>query len=144
MKHFNFWQKWLLFVSLYLVLFGLVLAFFGQSPLMDFIFNNQIDPVFWPEGAVPENAATFQAWIYGVLGTTVIGWGIFMAFLAQYPFKAREKWAWNCFAVGVAVWYIADTAISARYQVTFNVLFNTILFVLLGLPLLFTRKDFYQ
>ncbi len=116
MKHFNFWQKWLLFISLYLVLFGLVLAFWGQSSLMNFVFNNQIDPVFWPEGNVPENGATFQAWIYGVLGATVTGWGIFMAFLTQYPFKAREKWAWNCFAVGLTVWYIADTAVSARYQ----------------------------
>ncbi|VAW40610.1 hypothetical protein MNBD_CHLOROFLEXI01-4485, partial [hydrothermal vent metagenome] len=50
-----------------------------------------------------------------MLGTTVAGWGIFMAFLAQYPFKAREKWVWNCFAVGITVWYITDTAISAYH-----------------------------
>ncbi len=142
MKNFYFWQKWLLFVAIYLVLFGLVLAFWGQSPLLDFVFNKQIDPVFWPEGDAPGNAAVFQAWVYGVLGTTVTGWGIFMAFLAHYPFKAREKWAWNCFAVGIAVWYIADTVVSAYYQVGFNVLFNTTLLVLLGLPLLLTRKDF--
>lgn len=143
MKHFNFWQKWLLFISLYLVLFGLVMAFFNQSPLMDLMLNNQIDPVFWPEGNPPDGGAAFQAFIYGVLGATIAGWGVFMAFLTRYPFKAREKWAWNCFAAGIAVWYIADTAVSLHYRVTFNVLFNTALLILAAPPLLFTRKDFH-
>lgn len=144
MKNFNFWQKWLLIVGIYLAVFGLILSFFNQTQLMDFAFNNQIDPVFWQAERIPENAVSFQNWIYGVLGATVSGWGIFMAFLAYYPFKAREKWAWNCIATGVAIWFIADTAISAFYQVTFNVVFNTVLLLLVGIPLLFTRKDFSE
>jgi hypothetical protein len=142
MKHFNFWQKWLLIVSLYLVIFGLVLAFFNQSQLMDLVFNNQIDPAFWPGGNIPENAALFQAWVYGVLGATVSGWGILMAFVVGYPFKARQKWAWNCLAAALTIWFIADTAISAYFQVIFNVVFNTALFLLIGIPLLFTRSVF--
>ncbi|GBE57691.1 hypothetical protein BMS3Abin01_00612 [bacterium BMS3Abin01] len=141
-QYFNFWQKWLLAVGIYLVAFGLVLAFFNQSRLMDVIFNQQIDPVFWGGNSIPENAADFQAWIYGVLGATVAGWGVFLAFLAHYPFRAREKWAWNCIAIGIGGWFVVDTAISAYYHVTFNVAFNAALLLLVGLPLLFTRKDF--
>lgn len=142
MGSFNFWQKWLLAVGIYLVAFGLVLAFFNQTRLMDLAFNDQIDPVFWGTDGIPENAAHFQAWVYGVLGATVSGWGIFLAFLAHYPFKAREKWAWNCIAFGIGTWFVVDTAISAYYGVTFNVVFNTALLLLVGLPLLFTRKGF--
>ena len=142
MKNFNFWQKWLFIVGIYLAVFGLVLAFFNQTQLMDSAFNNQINPAFWNDEGIPENTVLFQSWIYGVLGATVSGWGIFIAFLAYYPFKAHEKWAWNCIAVGIATWFIADTAISVFYQVTFNVMFNTVLLLLVGIPLLFTRKDF--
>ncbi len=144
MRSFSFWSMWLLIVSIYIAVFGLVLAFFNQSQLMDFIFNRQINPVFWPGAGIPEKAALFQAWIYGVLGATVLGWGILMAFLVYYPFKAREKWAWNSLAVSITVWFIADTTISSFYSATFNVVFNTILLLLVVVPLLFTRKYFYH
>jgi len=141
---FNFLQKWLLFVSAYLVLFGMVLAFFNQSALMDMIFNNQIDPVFWQEDDIPAGVVSFQSFIYGVLGATVSGWGLCMAFLVAHPFKARERWAWNCLAASMAVWFVADTALSALHHVTFNVLFNAVLLLLIGLPLAFTRKYFFR
>ena len=143
-KNFNFWQKWLLLVGIYLAVFGLVLALFNQTYVMDLIFNNQISPVFWPIKDIPEGVVPFQSWIYGVLGATVSGWGVFIAFLAHYPFKAREKWAWHCIASGIAIWFIFDTVISAYYQVMFNIIFNTILLFFIGLPLLFTRKDFHD
>lgn len=142
MCNFNFWQKWLFFVGIYLAMFGLMLAFFNQTYVMDFVFNNQINSVFWSASAIPENIFPFQSWVYGVLGATVAGWGIFIAFLAYYPFKAREKWAWNCIAAGISIWFISDTSISAFYDVTFNVVFNVVLLIFIGLPLLFTRKFF--
>lgn len=142
MSSFNFWQKWLFYVGIYLAVFGLVLAFFNQTYVMNFVFNNQINSVFWSSNEIPESAFPFQSWIYGVLGATVSGWGIFIAFLAYYPFKAREKWAWNCIATGIAIWFISDTSISAFYDVTFNVVFNVVLLIFIGLPLLFTRKFF--
>jgi len=142
MCNFNFWQKWLFFVGIYLAVFGLVLAFFNQTYVMDFVFNNQINSVFWSVHAILENIFPFQSWVYGVLGATVAGWGIFIAFLAYDPFKAREKWAWNCIAAGISIWFISDTSISAFYDVTFNVVFNVVLLIFIGLPLLFTRKFF--
>lgn len=142
MKSFNFWQKWLVAVGWCLAAFGLFLTLFNQSTLMDFMFNEQIDPVFWQADALPQSTKQFQAWIYGVLGAVIAGWGTSIAFVAHYAFKQREKWAWNCIASGVIVWYVADTAISAFYSVTFNVVFNTITLVLLALPLWCTRKHF--
>jgi hypothetical protein len=139
---FSFWQKWLVAVGGFLAVFGLFLTVFSQSALMDFIFNRQIDPVFWQAEELSHNTKQFQAWIYGVLGAVIAGWGTSIAFVAQYAFKPREKWAWNCIASGVLVWYVADTAISAFFSVTFNVVFNTITLLLLAIPLGCTRKHF--
>ena len=142
MNTFKFWQKWLLIVGIYLVVFGLYLTFFNQSSVMNFLFNRQIDPNFWETTELPKNALKFQGWIYGVLGAVIAGWGTLIAFWAYYPFKSCEMWAWNGLALGTAIWYCADTAISVIYGVTFNVVFNTVMLLLLATPLLFTRKYF--
>lgn len=142
MDAFNFWQKWLLGVSIFLVAFGGVLAAFPQSAPMDLAFNSQIDPVFWSDGNLPPEAAAFQSWIYGVLGSVVCGWGIVMAFVVHHPFRERRRWAWNSLAAGIVVWFIMDTTLSAIHHALFNVVFNTVLFGLIIVPLACTRKQF--
>lgn len=142
MPAFSFWQRWLSIVGFLLSAFGLALAFFNHAPLFDLLFNNQINPAFWPDGNVPGPAAAFQRWVYGVLGATVAGWGIFVVFVAHYPFRRKEPWAWNCVALGITVWYVADTAISLYFGVGFNAAFNIVLLVSALLPLLFTRRHF--
>ena len=144
MDSFSFWQKWLFGFGIYLIVFGLLLSFFSHSNLMNYIFNNQIDPAFWGLEELPENAERFQAWIYGVLGAVISGWGIFISFIAYYPFKAKEKWAWNCIGAGFIVWFLIDTAISLNYNVGFNVIINITFLLFILLPLLFTRKHFIK
>ncbi len=135
MINFNFWQKWLLAVGVFLAIMGFTLAFFNQSQFMALAVNDPIDRVFWAAESVPENAIQSQSWMTGVLGATVSGWGITIAFLATYPFKKREAWVWICLVISMIVWYIADTGLSAYYNVTFNVILNTVLLILVGLPL---------
>ncbi len=142
MNRFGFWQRWLFVVSCVLVFFGVLLAFFGQSPLFDVAFNNQINPVFWGTFSLSADIKTFQAWAYGILGATVAGWGIFLAFIVYYPFKRKEKWAWNCIAIGMPLWFVIDTGLSLTYHVYFNAAFNTILLILIALPLVFSRAAF--
>ncbi len=143
MNRFAFWQKWLLGVSVYLVAFGVVLAVFPQSRLMNLALNNQIDPAFWaPSAEMGAGTARFQAWIYGVLGATVAGWGVLLAFISHFPFKAKERWAWNAIAAGIGLWYVLDTPLSAYHGVSFNLLFNTALLLLIAIPLAATRKAF--
>jgi len=137
------WQRWLLAVSLIIVAFGIALALLNGTVVFD-LFNAQIDPVFWGAAGIPADAARFQQWIYGVLGATVAGWGVFLAFIAYYPFRAREKWAWNCVIVGLLLWYLIDTSISLYFGVVFNAVFNTLLLALAIPPLAFTRKHFAQ
>ncbi len=142
MRTFSFWQKWLLAAGLIITGFGLILALFNQTPLFDALFNNQINPVFWPSTTSLTSIRPFQQWAYSVLGATVAGWGVFFVFLAHYAFPRKERWVWNCLAVGTGLWYIVDTTLSLSFGVWYNALFNTILLVIVLLPLIFTRKDF--
>ena len=142
MDKFSFWQKWLFLVSLIITIFGILLALFNQTSIFNFLFNNQINSSFWNTDSNTPEIINFQNWIYGVLGATVAGWGIFMAFIAYYPFQKREKWSWNCLVCGMIVWFILDTSISIIFKVFFNACFNSLVLILVILPLIFTRKDF--
>jgi hypothetical protein len=68
-------------------------------------------------------------------------WGIFVAFIAHYSFRRKERWAWVCLLVGLLVWFFVDTLITLKFRVFFNAIFNTGLLVLVLLPLVFTRKE---
>jgi hypothetical protein len=80
--------------------------------------------------------------MYGVNGAMALAFGVCIIFLASNAFKRKEKWSWNCLAVGLSVWFVVDTFFSVRAGVYANAFNNTLLFVLMILPLLFTRKDF--
>ena len=143
MTSFSFWQRWLFVVGIVISVFGTLMALLGGTPLFD-LFNRQIDPVFWGVNAVGESTKGFQQWIYGVWGSTIAGWEIFVTFIAHFPFQKKERWAWTCLFAGLLLWFILDTALSAYYRVYFNVAFNMTLLILVMLPLVITRKHFAQ
>jgi len=135
---FKFWQKWLL-VS------GIIISIFGISMVLNINsegFNSHINPVFWGNETPNIQVKDFQQWIYGVLGATMVGWGIFIAFIAAFPFKKREKWSRNCITIGILSWYILDTFISLKANVKFNAIGNTILAIIILMPIFFTFTKF--
>lgn len=141
---FNFWQKWLVGLGACIVVFGLVLAFFTQSPLMDTLILQYYDRIFWPDNIISPGTTQYKNWVTSVLGAGVASWGIFITFLAYYPFKSREKWAWSCISVAVVLWFVVDTAWSLYYHVAINAVFNSITLALFAAPLLLTRKYFFD
>lgn len=141
MANFSFWQRWLYTVGIAIFVFGVIMALISGTPLFD-LFNRLINPAFWNSTTPDESAGQFQQWIYGVWGATIAGWGIFLTFIARYPFKRKERWSWYCLVFGFLVWFILDTLLSVYYKVYFNVAFNTALLIIAGLPLVFTRKEF--
>ncbi len=143
MSTFTFWQRWLFVFSLIVIIFGMGIALLNRTALFA-VFNSQVDPVFWGAVSLPAGVNEFQGWTYGVLGATMAGWGIFLAFIARYPFRNRERWAWNALLLGLSLWYVTDTTISLYFSVVFNAIFNTVIFILALLPLLFTRQDFQK
>lgn len=143
MKKFSFWQRWLFVFSLIVVVFGMGMALLNRTPLFA-VFDSQINLIFWGANFLPLGVNEFQGFVYGVLGATMAGWGVFLAFIVRYPFRARERWAWSALALGLSLWYVTDTSISLYFGVVFNAIFNTVLFILAVLPLIFTRQEFLQ
>ena len=141
MSNFTFWQKWMVVVGIAIVVFGIFMAALSGSPLFD-LFNRQIDPAFWGREQSLGTILGFQHWIYGGWGATIAGWGVFLTFISYFPFRNKEKWAWNCLSLGLLVWFVLDTSISLFYSVYFNAAFNTALLILAGLPIVFTRTEF--
>ncbi len=141
MISFSFWQRWLLAIGIIITLFGVAMAILSGTPLFD-LFNRQVNPAFWSTNPVGDAAIQFQQWLYGVWGATIAGWGIFVTYLARYPFNKKESWARNCITFGLTAWFILDTLLSFFHKVYFNVAFNAALYILAILPVVFTRKDF--
>lgn len=136
------WDTWMVAVGWILVVFGILLAFANQTRLFDVVFDNQVNRVFWSSPVVPESVVPFQRFIYGVLGMTVAGWGVFIVYIARYPFRRRERWAWTCILAGITLWFIPDTAISIYFGVTANVALNVTIAIPVYVPLIATRRQF--
>jgi hypothetical protein len=137
---FDFWHKWLLTVCFIVIVFGLIMALLSWTPLFN-VFNGLVNDVFW-QGDKPIGLEQYRLWVYGMLGATMIGWGITLAYIVLNPFVKQEKWSWNAIAVGLTVWFIMDTSLSVYTKAYFNVGINILLIVLAGIPLLMTRKSF--
>lgn len=138
MNRFNFWQKWLFVLGILVCLGGVS---FSLSSFTDFEFTD-INSVFWEGGVVPYDAKEFQNWIYGVCFSLTAAFGLFIVFIANNPFKKKEKWSWNCLVTCISMWFVIETFFSIYYKV-YPIAFNNIFqFVLLMLPLIFTRKEF--
>ena len=138
MKRFNFWQKWLLVFGVITIFMGVIVAclsFMG-------IEISYINAAFWENGVVPPAAKGFQVWIYGTYGAMTIVFGLFVVFIAKNSFKKKEKWAWNCLIICFSLWFAIDTFFSVYAKMYTNVLNNFVFFVLLMLPLIFTKKHF--
>ena len=141
MKSFLFWQRWLFVVGIVIIISGLLLVFLSKTILFD-LLNHSINPVFWDSKVVESNAIEFQKFLYGVLGATMAGWGVFLSFIVFYPFKNYEKWSWYCVVIGLLTWFILDTSISYYYGVYINVIVNMVFLIMTLLPIVFTRKSF--
>ncbi len=139
----SFWRKCLIVVSLYHVVFGVLLAFFSQSPFMDVLLNQYFDPIFWPDNQITAGTQQYKGWISSILGSVTASWALLIAFIAYYPFKLREKWAWSSIAVAVIFWFVIDTTCSLYYRVPINAAFNLFTLILFAVPLFFSWKYFF-
>jgi hypothetical protein len=141
MRRLSLWRNWLVVLGLGLAAFGVGMTLFNNTPIFA-VFNDRIDPVFWPEGIPAQGRVPFRSWVYGAWGATVAGWGLTLFFIARYPFAGRKLWAWQAVLWSLLLWYALDTGVSLRFGVTVNVILNTAILALALIPLLASRKAF--
>lgn len=141
MDTFDFYRKWLVAVGVILAAFGVAMALTSGTPLFRPL-QGLVDPAFWPHGSADPGTVEFRAWVYGVWGATIAGWGVAIVFVAAQAFARREPWAWHAIALGTAIWFVLDTGTSLAHGVAFNVALNVVIAVLVAVPLAGTRRLF--
>ena len=107
-KQFEFWQQWLVIANIILIVFGLLVAFAGNSVLFS-LHNAKSLEVFF-NGQVQEPAfLLYKKWIFGVVGGTIAGFHLLMYFIARYPFRQKEKWAYKSLVYALLLWFLVDS-----------------------------------
>ena len=63
-----------------------------------------------------------------------------MVVLVYKAYAARERWSWYAIAAGLIAWYVLDSGVSAYFEVWFNVIFNSLILLLVLIPLVASYK----
>jgi hypothetical protein len=139
----SFWWKWFLAASALVMLFGVLMVFFNNT-LLEPIGRDNYNSFFEDEPfeALSFDELRFQNWVFGVIGTVTIGWGVILFFVVYHPLKRREQWAWNALAVSIIVWFVLDTGVSLYHGVVLNAIANTGFFILFVIPLIKLKNYF--
>lgn len=141
-KSFLFWQRWLFYSSLLFALFGFLLAMFADTSLFLF-YHRKLAELFWDTQEIPDTVMPFFRFTAGPEGGTIACCYILLAFIAEYPFKRKERWARNAIAIAFGTWFVIDSTVSVICGAYFQLyIFNGISLLQKLLPLVFTWKMF--
>ncbi|MEL6634877.1 MAG: hypothetical protein AAFQ83_25660, partial [Bacteroidota bacterium] len=89
------------------------------------------------------NILELKNWLFGIIGGTIVGFHILMVMISENAFKKKEMWAYKAMWYGLLSWFLIDSGISIYYGAVHNViLINIVALILIGIPLMMTRKAF--
>jgi hypothetical protein len=128
----TFWQRWLLTSAVLIAAYAACLVLWGAvaGRLFDLLgFGMRAAAV--PDG-LPREHVLF---VYGVLGSVLVGWMVLVAGLAAGPLRTGEPWAWPVLAMSVATWFVLDTGFSLAVGSWQHAVFNLGFLAALGVPL---------
>lgn len=141
-KRFDFWQKWLTYANVMTIAVGLLVAFAGNSLFFD-VHNHYTKDLFLGGSEFEPNMLAFKNWLFGIIGGTIVGFHTLMVMISEHSFKKKERWAYKAIWYGLLSWFVIDSGISMYYGAIHNIiLINMVALILIGLPLIMTRKAF--
>jgi hypothetical protein len=112
-------------------------------PSVTHIFFNWI--AFLGDPPIPLNdpeVVDYLSFVYGVLGTVMLGWSAVFFYVVQGPFRAGESWSWYAIAIPITVWFVVDSVHSVISGYWPNAVFNIGVFVAFCIPLVLTFAVF--
>lgn len=141
-KKFNFWQKWLTYANVMAIGVGILVAFAGNSFFFE-LHNYYTKVVFLNGSEFEPNILELKNWLFGIIGGTIVGFHILMIMISENAFKRKELWAYRAMWYGLLSWFFMDSGLSIYYGAIHNVLLINIgALILIGIPLVMTRKEF--
>lgn len=139
---FDFWQKWLTYANIITIGVGVLVAFAGNSIFFE-LHNKYTKDVFLDGREFEDSTLKFKNWLFGIIGGTIVGFHILMVMISENSFKKKEQWAYKAMWLGLLPWFIIDSGISIYYGAIHNIIIiNLAALILIGLPLIMTRKAF--
>jgi hypothetical protein len=143
---------WELLAVIALIIMGAVMVVLPD--LLEFMGEETYDAIVGSGAYTAMSSEERQAhdWLLAVLGSVMIGWGTTSAFIVWFGFRqwivqefSREyQWTWQALLVGLSLWFVFDTGVSAWNEVWFNVILNTVLFIVLIIPLVAASPKYLQ
>ena len=140
-----FWSRWIAFLSLFLIIYGLAMMFVPQT-----MNSTLVGPLLYHDdvqrkafAAMAEPDMTFFNIINGLLGTVTIAYAILIGWIALVPFRKGERWAWNALAMSVTVWAMLEGYLKLSYGLGVWSQAHLGLVVAFGIPLLATYRNFH-
>ncbi len=110
-------QTWFSIVSIILVLWGVVFAFFGLGIL----------PV--------SNREVLLPWESALYGAIMMGWGVTLYLIGRIAFRRSDRELKKVMLYGIALWLAVEALFSAYLGVWFNVGVDIGVFGLFSFPL---------
>ena len=142
-----FWPRWMIGLSLFLIVYGLAMMFTPQIMNRTFVgpllYSNN-ESLYKAFVSTNETETTFLNVMSGLLGTVTIGWAIQMAWIAHIPFRNGERWAWIALAMSVSVWAILEFVFKLVDGInSVGLVAHFGLLVAFAIPLAATYRDFH-
>ena len=138
--HLLFWWRWLLVVTIGVLVFGISLVVL-PGPTQQ-LFNLLIFSSTQGNPAFDEAAIAYVTFICAVLGSTMFGWAIALLYALFGPFRRGQAEGWRMVAVSLVAWFIPDTAFSLWSGFWQNAVLNVAFAVAFAIPLAATYKAF--
>lgn len=122
----DFTQRWLGFMSLFVIGFGLFVAL-GAHPSTAGLMAWFADLIFWPLDGAEALAANEARLLAAISGGVMVGWGVMLwlvvtRLLPLDPGLARAMLVW-----GTLAWFLVDSSGSLAAGAPINVALNTVL-----------------
>ena len=112
---------WFSVVSVILMLWGVVFAFFGL-------------------GILPVDRAVLLSWESAIYGAIMIGWGTTLLLVGRIALRRNDVALTKSILLGIAVWLLVEAAFSVRFRVWFNVAVDFGVLVLFAGPLMASMR----
>ena len=112
---------WFSAISVILVLWGVVFAFFGL-------------------GVLPVERRVLLSWESAIYGAIMMGWGTTLFLVGRVAFGRHDAELMKALLLGITVWLVVEAAFSVRYGVWFNVGVDAGVLALFGVPLLWSIR----
>lgn len=123
------------------ILVGILLVGAAGTPLFR-SYDASVARAFYSSDALPAVVVAHHRWLLGVIGASVVGWGIAFVALVAGPFRRQERWAWTTLATSVGVWGALDAGVSLLHGVTGEVVFVAAIVMCIAVPLALARRAF--